>query len=162
MNWPFPPLVLPVIHLTQQRSGDCLVACAGMLLTYAGKSFNYQRVAQQLKTRDFGTVFSHIRQLTARGVTVLVEHGDIDQLYQELRQNRPCAVAVNTAELPHWYNDPTHNEEVGHAVVVIGIDAEMVYLNDPEFTVAPLRVPLAEFQLARIDFDELYAVLVVN
>ena len=162
MTWSFPPLILPVTHLTQQRIGDCLVACAGMLLTYAGKPFNYQRVASQLKTRNFGTVFSNIRHLNERGTAILVEHGDIDQIYQALRQNRPCAVAVNTAELPHWYNDPTHNEAVGHAVVVVGIDAEMIYLNDTEFTVAPLRVPIAEFQLARIDFDELYAVLVVK
>lgn len=162
MNPAYPPRLLAVPHLTQRQMSDCLVACVGMLLTHAGKPFNYQQVARQLKTRDFGTVFSNLRYLDVRGVTVLIKHGDIAQLVAELHQNRPCIVAVNTAELPHWYNDPAHNEEVGHAVVMVGIDAAMIYLNDPEFTPAPLCVPIAEFQLARIDFDELYAVIITK
>lgn len=78
----FAKLVLPVGHVTQQRIGDCLVACAGMLLTYAGKPFYYRQVLRQLKTNDFGTVFSNIRRLAVPGATVQVSRGDIDRLYQ--------------------------------------------------------------------------------
>lgn len=156
---PFRKVVLPVPHLQQRRIGDCLVACTGMMLAHLGKAFHYRNVAQQLKTQDFGTVFSNIRYLNIPGVTVQVHHGDLDHLYNHLLQNRPSAVAVRTAELPHWYNDPSRFEEVAHALVVVGIDAEMVYINDPAFESAPLQVPHGEFQLARIDFDELYAVL---
>lgn len=157
---PFTKLVLPVGHVPQQRIGDCLVACAGMLLTYANKPFHYCQVLRQLKTNDFGTVFSNIRHLTVPGATVQVSRGDIDRLYQHLQRNQPLAVALRTAELPHWYNDPSRGEEVAHAVVVVGMDQTMVYLNDPAFQRAPLQVPHGEFQLARIDFDELYAALV--
>ncbi len=160
MDQQFPRLILPVAHLTQRRIGDCLVACAGMLLSYHRKSFDYHRVARQLNTQDFGTVFSHMRNLKVKDATVSIVHGDLDHLYKCLQQNQPPAVAVNTAELPHWYNRPGDVEEVGHAVVVVGMDSEMIYVNDPAFINAPLRVPLGEFQLSRIDFDEIYAVLI--
>lgn len=156
---PLKQIILPVPHFQQRKIGDCLVACTGMMLAHLGKAFQYRNVAQQLKTQDFGTVFSNIRHLSISGIAVQVHHGDIDDLYRHLLQNRPAAVAVRTAELPHWYNDASRFEEVAHAIVVVGMDKKMVYINDPAFETAPLQVSHGEFQLARIDFDELYAVL---
>ena len=49
----------------------------------------------------------------------------------------PPIVAVSTARLSsHW------TEDTDHAVVVIGIDNEFVYLHDPDLSSAPTVVIL--------------------
>jgi len=51
------------------------------------------------------------------------------------------------------------NEAVSHAIVVIGIDGETVYINDPAFAVAPQLIHLNEFIAAWTEKDFLYAVI---
>jgi len=53
-------------------------------------------------------------------------------------------VSVRTGELPYW------EEDVPHAVVVVGIDTatEVAYVNDPAFEHAPIAVPVGDFVLA--------------
>jgi hypothetical protein len=43
----------------------------------------------------------------------------------------PCLAAVDTGELPCWQSS------VGHVVVLVGMDDESVYLNDPALPEAP-------------------------
>ncbi len=67
---------------------------------------------------------------------------------------RPTDIAfVNTACLSYW------PEATRHAVVVVGLDAERVYLNDPFFDAAPQYTSRLEFELAWDEFDNAYAVL---
>ena len=44
-------------------------------------------------------------------------------------------------------------------MVVIGLDAQYVYLNDPEFDVNPIQVSRGDFDLAWFEHGEFYAVL---
>lgn len=92
-------ILLPVPHLQQQERGECLAACAAMLLAYVA--------------------------------------------------------FVKTGELPYW------DEDCDHAVVVAGLDDEVVYLNDPAFPDAPVQVPRGDFDLAWLGRDEFFAALVV-
>ena len=43
---------------------------------------------------------------------------------------------VDTGQLPYW------DESANHALVVVGLDEDYVYVHDPEFPNAPLQVSL--------------------
>ena len=51
------------------------------------------------------------------------------------------------------------NESTLHAVVVVGMDDQHVYLNDPGFPEAPVKVSHGDFGLAWLERDEFYAAL---
>jgi ABC-type bacteriocin/lantibiotic exporter with double-glycine peptidase domain len=150
-----PPVLLSVPHLQQPRDGDCLPACAYMVLAYIDKRIYYWRLRWLLGTQSFGTPFFHLRRLERLGITVEGQaRGTLILLHQHLLQNRPCIVSVQTENLPYW----PHNTL--HAVVVVGIDDRSVYLNDPEFPEAPIAVPVGDFDLAWLAEDERYAILI--
>jgi ABC-type bacteriocin/lantibiotic exporter with double-glycine peptidase domain len=146
-------VLLPVPHATQQAAGDCLAACAAMVLSHLGHSVRYRQIIRLLGTQEFGTPFSNLRHLERLGVTVAVRPGNMQQLYTWLTENVPCIVSVQTAELPHW----SHRSE--HAVVVTGMNSQYVYVNDPAFDIAPILVPLGDFDLAWLAQAELCAVI---
>lgn len=80
-------------------------------------------------------------------------HGTVAMLHQYLMQDQPVIVSVQTENLPHWsYNTL-------HAVVVVGITENQIYLNDPEFPEAPIEAPVGDFELAWLPQDERYAVI---
>jgi hypothetical protein len=55
--------------------------------------------------------------------------------------------------LPYW------DQVTNHAIVVVGLDDEFVYVHDPAFAVAPIQVSHGDFELAWQEWDEFYAVL---
>lgn len=75
------------------------------------------------------------------------------QIQDHLANDHPCIAFVNTAELPYW------TEATGHAVVVVGIDDDNLYLNDPAFHDAPKKVSQGDFLLAWLEADEYYALI---
>jgi len=101
-----------------------------------------------------GTPARNIVRLAALGVKVVWhESGSIEDLQQALTDYAIPVVFLRTGELPYWdYDTP-------HVVVVVGIEAETVYVNDPAFTQAPLLVPLGDFQLAWDEFGGQWATL---
>lgn len=148
-------LPLPVPHLPQRQPSDCLAACAAMALDYLGCPANYDHLLKLLKIKPtVGTPAYNIRQLQTLGVDVLYEQGCLALLETHLRNNHPCIAMVQTRELPYW-----HGLENSHAVVVTGLDEEIVYLNDPAFTRFPLQVGRGYFELAWLEWDEMYAVI---
>jgi len=148
-------VVLPVHHWPQRQTGECLAACAAMVLAYCGRPTAYNRLLRQLNVRDFGAPFSNLRRLNRLGVKVLISKGDFDQLYSELSRNHPCIASVQTAELPHW-----NGRRSEHAVVVVGMDQQYIYLNDPGAPIGRLQVPRGDFDLAWLEQEELYAVII--
>jgi len=148
MSW------LPVSHRTQRQPADCLAACAAMLLDFLGVSVRYGRLLRLLDTRSHGTVFSYIRRLETLGVSVQVAEGDIEALRTHLANGLPIIAFVDTAQLTSYWTVTTQ-----HAVVVIGIDATHVYLNDPMFPQAPQTIIIDEFALAWLEQEYLYALI---
>src|SRR5262245_11098177 len=127
--------MLPVPHIPQRKQGECLAACAAMMLNYLGHSVNYDKLLKLLRVRtDIGAPASIIRQLETLAVTVIYKQGNWEELQAHLENNRPCMTLVKTSELPYWA------EESDHAVIVIGLDDELIYLNDPVFPDAPIQV----------------------
>lgn len=145
------PILLPVSHIQQQNMGDCLAACVAMTLSYMDITIPYTKILKTLRVEWFGTPFSNIMALEKLGITVLLKTGNLAELHSHLLYNRPCIVFVQTGDLPYW------QEVTTHAVVVSGIDANYVYLNDPAFIQAPLRVTLGDFDLAWLEQGEIFA-----
>ncbi len=152
-------ILLPVSPFKQKQQADCLAACCAMVLTYLQTKVSYQRLLRLLKVQTFGSVFHHLKNLEVLGVSVLIDEGDIDTLKHCLSLGLPVIVFVDTGELQSYWVDQTN-----HAVLVVGLDeaanaSGVIYLNDPEFLEAPKHVPLAEFELAWLEKDYLYAVI---
>ncbi|MFN8488832.1 MAG: papain-like cysteine protease family protein [Caldilineaceae bacterium] len=155
MKFHFSPVRLPVQHVQQQATGDCLAACAVMAFAYLGLPFDYQKFSRLLRVRpQFGTPFFNIRELGKLGVTVAYQQRQLTDLYTWLAQGLPCIVGIQTGELPYW-----RHTNVQHAVVVVGMDSDWIYLNDPAFFNAPVQVALGDFDLAWLEQDEFYAVI---
>ena len=148
-----PKYLLAVTHSTQLRRADCVAACAKMALEYIGQPVNYDRLIHLLQIEpEIGTLASNILRLTALGVEVLYKRGKLEDIINHLANGRPCIAFVNTGELPYW------DEATGHAVVVVGIDDDLVYLNDPARN-APQKVSHGDFLLAWMEADEYYATI---
>jgi ABC-type bacteriocin/lantibiotic exporter with double-glycine peptidase domain len=146
----------------QPVEADCLVACVAMVLNYLAVPVHYQRLRQLLGTTEAGTPFPRMDRLRARGWFVERGRGDIETLWTHLTRGLPVIVAVRTDNLPHWLNRTDIADEekaTDHAVVVVGLDNDTVYVNDPDFDQAPLGIALNEFLLAWSDRDYAYAVI---
>jgi len=148
--------LLPVPHRKQRRQADCLAACAAMVLEYWKRSVGYARLMALLGIRDFGAPSSNIQHLADLGLSVCFGQGSLAGLETHLERDEPCVVFLRTGELPYW------TEDTGHAVVVVGLDKDSVYLDDPAFDRAPQRVSRGDFLLAWVAFDYDYAVITAN
>ncbi len=126
-----------------------------MVLAHFNVRVRYSRLVRLLKTvPSAGATFSNIQNLERLKATVIQGRGGLDVLYQRLMMGELPIIPVMTTDLPHW---PTDN--VRHALVVAGMDAQRAYVFDPAFDPHPIRVSLGDLALARIKFDEAYAVL---
>ena len=150
------PVILPIRHVKQRQSGDCLAACAAMVLGYFGISVPYDYLLELLQVSWFGAMSSNVRNLEKLGLTVIFKQGDLTELYNHLSHDRPCVAFVQTGELPYW------NENLAHAVVVSGLDDNSVYLNDPVVDGAPILVSRGDFELAWLEWDELYVTFILH
>ncbi|MBI5350125.1 MAG: peptidase C39 family protein [Chloroflexi bacterium] len=145
-------ILLPVPHVQQRQDGECIVACAAMILNYLGTEVRYEKLLRLLRTDWFGTPASRLRELETLGIVVIYKQGTLQELHDHLSQERPCIALVQTLELPYWQNEPND-----HAVTVVGFDDQFVYINDPSFSDAPKKVSLGDFDLAWLERDEYYA-----
>jgi hypothetical protein len=133
-----------------------------MVLDYLALPVNYQRLRQLLGTTEAGTPFPNLDRLRARGLFVERGRGTVETLWSHLTIGLPIIVAVRTDSLPHWINRTDLADEekaTDHAVVVVGLDDQQVYVNDPDFAQAPQVIERNEFLLAWSDRDYAYAVI---
>jgi ABC-type bacteriocin/lantibiotic exporter with double-glycine peptidase domain len=148
-----PNTLLSIPHRPQRSDGDCLAACAAMMLDHLGVPADYDRLLQLLDVKPYGTPGSRLNNLAGLGVQVRYAQGTMDELFDYLTRKQPCIVLVRTDQLPHWAY------ATDHAVLVVGFDEHAVYVNDPAFEQAPQRVSRADFELAWLEFDYRYAVI---
>ncbi len=130
------------------------MACAAMVLNHIGVTVNYRQLVHTLAiVPGVGAGSFNIQHLEKLGVSVAYQQGTIADLRTRLRSNQPCIAFVDTGQLPYW------NESANHALVVVGLDEDHVYVHDPEFPIAPLQVSIGDFDLAWLEHDEMYAVI---
>jgi uncharacterized protein YvpB len=128
-----------------------------MVLDYFGRPLAYSRLTSLLGTRDFGTPAENIMRLEdlSIGVKVTLSHADVGGVRRHLEAGRPVIAFVNTGDLPYW------PEATDHALVIVGMDDDVFYVNDPYFDQAPQCISCTHFELAWLRFDNLCAVLTV-
>ena len=150
------PQLLSVPHIQQQDAGECLAACAAMVCAYLAIKTNYRRLVRALRIQDgIGAPLPNIEKLDGRRITVIFRrNGTLEALYEFLNKGWPTIVGVQTGEFPHWDHVPSL-----HAVVVVGMDSENVYINDPEMPKGPTPVSIGNFDLAWLAQNECYAIL---
>jgi len=124
-----------------------------MLLNYLQVSVKYKKLVGCLRISYGGAPFRNLHYLEAFGVSVQITQGNIEMLRVHLKQGVPPMVFVATQELSYW------NEATNHAVVVVGIDENSIYINDPSFADAPQVVSIDEFYLAWFAIDKYYAII---
>lgn len=145
--------LLPVSHRRQKQQADCLAACAAMVLDYLQIPINYDNLTRLLEVDAIGTPFRRLQNLQTLGLKIYIGEGDLPTLQTYLEVGLPTIVAVDTSQLPYW------EETADHAVVVVGLDEEQVYLNDPDTSNAHQSVPIPDFELAWLEKDYLFAVI---
>jgi ABC-type bacteriocin/lantibiotic exporter with double-glycine peptidase domain len=125
-----------------------------MVLSFFEHPISRQKIDQILEPTPFGTPGFRVLRLRAYGYEVEYTTAVSDRpLTEALADGIPPIVLLQTKNLSHW------KQETPHAVVLVGMDAETVYMNDPAFSQAPQTAPRIEFMLAWSDFDMLYAII---
>ncbi len=140
-NW------LPLTHVKQWQRGACLPACARMVLLALGDDASENQLAQLFDTEWYGTPASRIQRLTQRGYRVTYEQTTLEQLHHYLSQHNPVIVFLRTGGLPGW------QEDVAHAVVLVGLTPDTVIIHDPVRDTGPDAVNLDAFLLAWSEMD---------
>ena len=148
-----PKVLLPVPRIKQLGEGDCLAACASMVLTYLEFPGAYDELLRELNVRSYGAPASNIKLLMKWNLTVSYSVADMSGLETFLDNGHPVIVFVRTGDLPYW------QVNTDHAIVVVGYDRETIYVNDPYFDNAPIVVNRGDFELAWLERDYYYALI---
>ena len=150
-----PKVLLPVSHLKQQGEGDCLAACAAMVLEHLDRAISYRDLLQLLRIRSFGAPAGNIRLLAQLGLDVTYSVTDFNGLTKLLDEGLPVIVFLRTGDLPYWQH------AADHAVVITGYDSEtrQVFVNDPYTDEAHIAVAQGDFELAWSERDYHYAII---
>lgn len=148
-----PQPLLNVPHRRQQSDGDCLAACAAMVLSYWGREIPYNSLLRLLRVQPYGAPAGNIRLLSSLGLRVTYSTTNLTGLQSLLDQGSPVIVFVRTGELPYWAYT------TDHAVVVVGYDEGHVYVNDPDRSESPIMVSRGDFELAWLERDYAFALI---
>ena len=87
-----------------------------------------------------GAPRSNIKNLASRRITVIYKEGNLADIRSWLDQKLPVIVFVQAKELPVW-----RGQDFKHAVVVVGLDDQTIYLMDPALDSGPTRRLLTIF-----------------
>ena len=148
--------LIDVPYSRQQSDGYCLPACAQMALAHLGISRSQQELGRVMgMIAGFGVPASHILHL--RSPQVQVEYhteGSLEHLRLWLMRQVPVIACVQTSELAYWQGHIAQ-----HAILLVGIDEQHVYLLDPAQNPAVISVSIDEFLLAWDEMEFAYSVI---
>ncbi len=147
---------LNVPHHEQTQVADCLAACVSMALDYLGHSIDYPQLLDILRIGPLGAPRRNVLRLNRLKVDVTYHEATFSLIAAYLQAGQPVIAFVDTGELAYW------SVTTNHAVVVIGLDAEYVIVNDPAFASAPQRILVGEFELAWLNCDNACVVIDSN
>ena len=124
-----------------------------MALTNLGRAIDYPQLLKLLRIKDYGAPAGNIRVLENLGLTVVYSQTGLAGLKAMLQEGHPVIVFVRTGELPYW----TYSTD--HALLVVGYDESLFYVNDPAQPAGPTSVPAGDFELAWLERDYFYALI---
>lgn len=150
------PKRLSVPFYRQNKPGYCLAACAQMALAYWESIHDQEELARRLGVQPhLGAPIRNIHRLASSALHITVESGDLNKLQQWLSDDVPVIAFIQAGELPHW-----QGEFFQHAVVIVEISQDSVWMLDPDAGGEPLASPIGDFMLAWSELDYLYAVII--
>ena len=120
-----------------------------MVLQYWGRPRTEEDLAIQLGTTVLGTPGSRLLRLNNPEFQVFFGPLTLPLVRSSLERGRPVIALVRTLFLDYW------EEDLAHAVVVVGFDEELLLLNDPAVNDAPQRASATGFLAAWGEFDYL-------
>ena len=147
--------LLAIPHRVEAFAGGCLPACLQMALAFFGLDWPQERIASQIgHITGAGTPARNVVRLSAPGIRVsYVAQGTLAQVEQSLAEGAVPILFVRTGELPHW------EEDTAHALVIVGIENDVIIIHDPAFEHAPIPVPIDDFSLAWYEFGNQWAMV---
>ncbi|WP_231911265.1 C39 family peptidase [Candidatus Promineifilum breve] len=126
-----------------------------MVLAYSGTFRNQEELAVQLGVQPYlGAPARNIHRLAESTNQVITESGALETLGEWLNNDVPVIAFVQAGELPYW-----RGQQLQHAVVIVGIDQETVWILDPDTGLEPVSVGLDDFMLAWSELDNLCAII---
>jgi ABC-type bacteriocin/lantibiotic exporter with double-glycine peptidase domain len=114
-----------------------------MVLAYHGVEKSEEELSELLETDFTGTVAGHVHRVTQFGFLTVLHQATWEDLRHYLEIGLPCITLVYTIHFPHPVDRAGR-----HAVVVVGLDEETVYLHDPLEDSGPTAVPRVSFDAA--------------
>jgi hypothetical protein len=132
-----------------------------MALAYIGISRSQETLGKVMGLQlPIGTLRSNIKKVASLQIKVTYDVGQREDIEQWLNQNVPVIVFLDAGELPHWHKyDFTQRVVIQHAVVVVGLERQTIYLMDPALDTGPTPTPIDDFMLAWEEMDYYYATL---
>lgn len=127
-----------------------------MALAYLGILRSQEELARTLDIfEDFGVPASHLLRLRSRHIRIEFEtEGNVGDLYSWLTRQIPVIAFINTSSLTYWQGQVTQ-----HAVLLVGMDKQTIYLLDPAKTQKVVKVSIDEFLLAWDEMEFAFAVI---
>lgn len=144
---------LPVLHRSQEQLSDCLAACAAMVIAFSGKSIPYDHLLKTLSITPSGAPRRNILRLTSLGVSVTYREATLPIIAEYLQAGHPVIAFVDSGELSYW------TTATNHALVIVGMDNDHVYVLDPAFPPTPIAIAEGEFHLAWLNCDYMCAIV---
>ncbi|MEM7028524.1 MAG: cysteine peptidase family C39 domain-containing protein [Chloroflexota bacterium] len=132
--------MLEVPHFRQLNDNADLVACAQMVLAYYGRPSEIDRLITLFDGVSDNTMVAQVMQLKKWGYGVSAGPTDIEQIQSWLRHSIPPIVALG--------NGAMSEKESPQMVVLVGLDQQNAYLNDPRLKDHPHSMSLSDFTMA--------------
>jgi ABC-type bacteriocin/lantibiotic exporter with double-glycine peptidase domain len=153
--------VLQIPHLPQtnpQSYNSCVPAAVRMVLAFHGVILGEEELCRLLETQPVGTSVLNVLLLTQHVSECHVEviSASFDDLVRWLQENVPPIVFVSTAPLHYW------QAKCLHALVVVGIEEQSVWVHDPALATAPTAIPRDEFLAAWGEVAQLAALVKIS
>lgn len=146
---------LSVPFYPQRDEGYCLPVSVQMALAFQGIPESEENIAGRLKVKPgLGAPARNICFLASEKIEVIYGEGILTDLQNQLHLEIPIIVFVQTGELSYW-----RGESFQHAIVVVGIEGDFIWLLDPAYTESVVKLSVHEFILAWLEMDYLYAVV---
>jgi uncharacterized protein YvpB len=124
-----------------------------MVLNYLGQDVDEITLVARLGTTELGTPGNRLLCLNSADLNVFFGPLTLPLIYDYLQSGSPIIALVRTLFLDYWQDD------LAHAIVVVGYDDQHLLLNDPDLAEAPQSATLNGFLAAWGEFDFLCGVI---
>jgi predicted double-glycine peptidase len=146
---------LPLNDVFQETSHSCGASAAKSILLYYGIPSEEKEVIKTFGTSDsLGTSPEQMVAGFSRfGLNAMVkENAEIDDIISNLENGFPTLVAIQAWLVNYPPKDWANNWEDGHWLIVIGIDENKIYFEDPSLLGARGYLTIEEFKMRWHDY----------